>query len=155
MRSRIVGQKGQMAVELAVLIPVVIVVSLVVFNLARFVSLCAAFDRISLDAVVSQGVSPAGNQTQMAAVDAVHECIVGALDERDLCDVRVSCEPASFLRGGTTMSLSPALTRFTCVLVYRPWPASFVIAGVPYDSPLALSHVRSLVIDRYTPGVVM
>lgn len=144
-----------MAVELAVLVPVILVVSLVVFNLARFVSLCAAFDRISLDAVVSQGVSPAGEQTQMASVDAVHECIVEALGEGDVCAVRVSAEPVSFMRGGTVLSLSPALTRFTCVLVYRPWPGSFVIAGVPYDSPLALSHVRSLVVDRYSPGVVM
>ncbi|MEE0026624.1 MAG: hypothetical protein U0J70_03460 [Atopobiaceae bacterium] len=144
-----------MAVELAALIPVIVVVSLVVFNLARFVSLCAAFDRISLDAIVSQGVSPTGEQTQMTAVNEVHDCIVSALGDKDECNVRVSCEPVSVLQGGSTLSLSPALTKFTCVLVYRPWPASFIIAGVPYDSPLALNHVRSLVVDRYSPGVVM
>lgn len=61
---------GQMTVELAVLVPVVIVVALTVFNLMRFVSACSAFDRIAADAVVSQGVSPKG-ETKAAAVNEV------------------------------------------------------------------------------------
>ena len=46
---RLGSQSGQMTVELAVLVPVVIMVALVVVNLMEFVDACAAFDRLSLD----------------------------------------------------------------------------------------------------------
>ena len=46
-------QSGQMTVELAVLVPVVIVVALIVANLMEFVDACAAFDRLSLDEVIA------------------------------------------------------------------------------------------------------
>ena len=48
-------QSGQMTVELAVLVPVVIVVALIVANLMEFVDACAAFDRLSLDEVIAEG----------------------------------------------------------------------------------------------------
>ncbi|MCH3942361.1 MAG: pilus assembly protein [Atopobiaceae bacterium] len=54
----VLEERGQMTVELAVVVPVVVVMALVVFDLMRFVALCARFDRVSLDAVVSQGISP-------------------------------------------------------------------------------------------------
>ena len=57
-----------MTVELAVVVPVTIVVALIVLNLMWFVDACAAFDQAALDAVVAHGVSPAGEQTQSAAV---------------------------------------------------------------------------------------
>ena len=36
-----------------------------------------------------------------------------------------------------------------------PAPDAFVIAGVASGTPFQLSHERSLVVDRYRPGVVM
>lgn len=51
-------QSGQMTVELAVLVPVVIVVALIVANLMEFVDACAAFDRLSLDEVIAEGSLP-------------------------------------------------------------------------------------------------
>ena len=65
------ARSGQMVVELAVLVPVVLVVALVGVNLMEFMALCARFDRACLDAVVSHGVSPAGEQSQVGAVDEV------------------------------------------------------------------------------------
>lgn len=138
------GASGQMALELAVLMPVVIAVALIVFNLARFVSLCAAFDRISLSSVTALGVSPAGTQDTLAAVGAVEEGVAQAFERHEECTIEVSAEPAGL-----------GLTRFRCLLIYRPWPSSFVIAGVPYGAPFALRHERSLVVDRFKPGVVM
>ena len=148
------GESGQMAVELAVLMPVIIVVSLTVYNLARFVALSATFDRVSLDTVLSQGVSPAGGSGGLPAIGEVRRCIVNALDAPQTCDVEVR---AQRLGPGATghLTTSPLLTRFTCTLVYRPWPSSFVIAGVPYRSPLVLRHERALVVDCYRSGVVM
>ena len=58
--KRLLEQDGQLAVELAVMVPVCIVVALIVFNLCRFIEACATFDRVAMDAVISQGVSPPG-----------------------------------------------------------------------------------------------
>ena len=154
MRLGRAGTSGQMAVELAVLMPVIVVVALTVYNLARFVALCATFDRVSLDAVLWQGVSPQGGSGGLPAVDEVRRCITRALDASQTCDVEVRAERVGTSASGL-ITTSPLLTRFYCTLVFRPWPSSFVIAGVPYRSPFALRHERSLVVDCYRSGVVV
>jgi hypothetical protein len=136
--------------------PVAIVVALVVYNLCRFVEACAVFDRVALDAVVAQGVSPAGEQTSAAATGQVRASIEQALGMRS-CEVVVSAAGASAAsaREGLSFPLSPLLTRYTCTLRYRPWPGSFVIAGVSMGAPVVLTHTRTLVVDRFRPGVVV
>jgi len=146
-------ESGQMAVELAVLVPVVLVVALVILNLMRFVGACAVFDRASLDAVVSHGVAPAGEQTSLVAVDEVRGCIEAALNDKS-CEAEVRAESLSG-DGTGTFSLVSHLTRYTCTLVYRPWPTSIRLPGITYQAPLSLRHERTLVVDRYRPGVVL
>ena len=150
------SERGQMTVELAVMVPVAIVVALVVYNLCRFVEACATFDRVALDAVVSQGVSPAGEQSVNSSAGQVRTCIEQALDLRS-CEVEVSVSGASALASGSglTFPVSPLLATYTCTLRYRPWPSAFVLAGVRFTPPVTLTHVRSLVVDRYRPGVVV
>ena len=147
--------RGQATVELAALMPVILVVALVVFNLARFVALCATFDRVSLDAVVSQGIAPVGTQSKLAAAGEVRGCIESTLGLRQACSVEVAVEPVSEAQGTRRLFVSPLLTRFRCTLVFKPWPSSFTIAGVKYDAPICLRHERSMVVDRYRPGVVI
>ena len=146
---------GQMTVELAVLVPVIIVVALTVLNLAGFVVACAAFDRIALDAVISQGVSPPGEQSDLVAAQAVSNCITDALGRESTCSVEVRLERVFDASGSADLSMAPLLTRFVCILVYRPWPRAFSIAGVAFSPPVALRHQRSIVVDRYRTGVVM
>lgn len=147
------NESGQMAVELAVLVPVVLVVALVILNLMRFVGACAVFDRVSLDAVVSHGVAPAGEQTNLVAVDEVGSCVKDALDDESY-EVEVRAESLSG-DGTGVFSLASHLTRYTCTLVYRPWPTSLRLPGITYQAPLSLRHERTLVVDRYRPGVVL
>lgn len=149
------GGKGQMTVELAVLVPVIIVVALTLVNLAGFVTACAAFDRIALDAVISQGISPAGELGDASAAQAVSSCISQAIGREGTCSVEVRVERVSDASGSADLTLAPLLTRFVCTLVYRPWPRSLSIAGVIYQAPLALRHERTIVVDRYRSGVVM
>lgn len=150
------GQSGQMSVELAVMVPVTIVVSLIAFNLCRFMEACAVFDRVAPDAVISQGVSPTGEQSSLSSASQVASCIERALASSH-CSVSVDVRGADPVRlgGGLTFPLSPLLTTYVCTLHYHPWPGSFVIAGVPFSPPIALTHVRTLVVDRYRPGVVV
>ncbi len=146
------GERGQMSVELAMLTPVIIVVALAVYNLCRFCVLCAAFDRVSLDAVIAHGVSPAG-EDEFGAVDEVRRHVCRAMDGGASCEVEVSAERVR--RGGVGgISLLPSLTRYRCELRYRPWPSSLSIAGVSLGAPFALTHERSIVVDRYRAGVV-
>lgn len=150
------AQTGQMAVELAVMIPVCIVVGLIVYNLCRFAEACATFDRVAPDAVISHGVSPAGEQSSLASAGSVKRCIEAALDSPS-CEVSVSVSGADAapLGLGLTFPVSPLLTTYTCTLRYRPWPGSFRLAGVSFGPPVALTHQRKLVVDRFRPGVVV
>lgn len=149
-------ERGQAAVELAVVLPMTIVVALVIFNLCRFVEACATFDRVAPDAVISQGVSPAGEQSSLSSAGQVKSCIERALSMRSCeVDVTVAGELETHPAQGVGFSMSPLLTTYTCTLRYHPWPGSFVLAGVPFRPPVSLVHVRTLVVDRYRPGVVV
>lgn len=149
------GEGGQMTVELAVMVPVTIVVALIVLNLMWFVEACAAFDQAALDAVVAHGVFPAGEQTQAAAVAQVESALEQALGREGTCEVEVSAQAVSGGSETTSLVISPLLTRYTCTLTYHPWPRLLRMPGVTYEAPLALRHERELVVDRYRPGVVV
>ena len=147
------SRDAQMTVELAVVAPVVIAVALVILNLMGFVEACAAFDQAARDAVLTQGVSPAGEQGA-AAVDEVRAAIADLVGREDRCEVEVRSEGVSWGDGGT-FAVSPLLTRYVCTLTYRPWPRLLRLPGVTYEAPLALTHERELVVDRHRPGVVI
>jgi hypothetical protein len=149
-------ERGQMTVEAAVMIPVLIVGAFTIANLMSFVEACSAFDRIAADAVVSQGVSPTGIQTESAACEQVQACIEDALGREGTCSVEVEAsDVAHGWSQGASFSLFPELTRYTCTLSYRPWPGRFTIAGVTYAPPPVLTHTQTLVVDRYRAGVVV
>ena len=138
---------GQMAVELALLMPVVIVMSLVLYNLLRFVCICGVFDRVAPNAVLSQGVCASRARAGVFAVDEVRRRIEDALDERSSCSVEVEAVRVGHASVGSPLSVGPLPVCYTCTLEYRPWPASFVLAGVAYDAPAGLRHQRTLVVD--------
>lgn len=147
---------GQMSVEFAALLPVMLVVALVGLNLMRYVELCSEFDQVALDAVVSQGVSPAGEQTVESAERQVRSCIEDAMGSGRSVSVEVtSTDEGRFGGSGENLTVVPSLTRFTCTLKITPWPGRLSIAGVEFVPPLRLVHERSIVVDRYRPGVVV
>lgn len=154
MRGPFGDASGQMTVELAVLVPVVLVVALVGVNLMEFIALCSRFDRASLDAVTSQGVAPAGEQTQMAATEAVCQVLEEAMAS-DRCEVEVRAEPATDASTQASFTISPLLTRYVCTLRFVPWPCELRMPGISLSSPAVLVHSRELVVDRYRPGVVI
>jgi hypothetical protein len=146
-----------MTVELAALLPVTLVCGLIVMNLMQFVVACARFDRVALDAVVSQGVSAAGDQDSLTAVADVRSAIVRAMGDDERLDLEVSVAAAEdgTPSEGAVFSLATGLVRFTCTLRFHPWPREVSIAGVSMGAPLSLVHERQLVVDRYKPGVVV
>ena len=145
---------GQMAVELACLLPVVLVMVIVVFNLARFVEACAVFDRVAVDSVVLQGVAPAGEQSLVSSVEAVRSSIAESFEDMSFCEVEVSAQTLAEAERGN-ITVNPLLTRFVCTLTYRPWPFSFAVAGIDARIPVSLTHEKTLVVDRFRSGVVI
>lgn len=145
-----------MTVELAAMLPVMVVVALLVANIARFASACATFDRVALDAIVSHGVSPSGEQSVASATGEVRSTIEAALDSAN-CEVGVAAEGASgsIASSGLSFPVSPLLTTYRCTLRLRPWPGTVSVAGVSYRLPVALVHERSFTVDRFRPGVVV
>lgn len=148
-------RRGQMTVELAVLAPVVIVVALVIANLMGFVEACAAFDQVALDAVVAQGVAPAGERDDQRAASEVRSAIEDLLGREGRCEVEVRAEGVSMGASSSGLVMSPLLTRYVCTLTYHPWPRLLRMPGVTYEAPLALRHECELVVDRFRPGVVV
>lgn len=146
-------ERGQMTVELAVLLPVVIVVALICFNALRFAELVARFDRVAPDAVLVQGVSPAGSPEGLAGVDEVRSQINAAMPE-GACEVQVSLETLGAHEAGAIFNLAAGSVRYVCSMSYKPWPASVSIAGASYSLPLELEHKRSFVVDKYRAGII-
>lgn len=145
-------QDGQMAVELAVLVPVVIVVALTVVNLMHFGELCSRFDRVAPDAVLAHGASPAGPPEGPQVVAAVRGAIESGMGDGPF-EVEVRLEEGSTGSGGL-IDLAAGSVRYVCILSYRPWPSSVEVAGVGYSAPAWVRHERSVTVDRYRAGVI-
>lgn len=144
---------GQMAVELALLVPVVLAVALAVVNLMHFTELCARFDRVAPDAVLAHGVSPVGAPDGISGVDDVRDAVESAMGEGPF-EVGVRVEGRTGPDGHATLDLAAGSVRYVCELRYRPWPTSVEVAGVGYAAPAWLVHERSVVVDRYRAAVV-
>ena len=73
------GENGQMTVELAVALPVLLAVAAIAVNALLFFSECAAFDVASRDAVRIHAASPAYGQDLEAEQGARSRCVVPSL----------------------------------------------------------------------------
>ncbi len=147
-------QLGQAAVEMAVLIPVIVVAALLAFNVMRYAELCARFDRVAPDAVLAHGVSPVGPSGELAGVDAVTGAIKEGMGGAS-CEVEVAVEDLGLSgSGGALLTLAAGTTRFTCTLSYTPWPSSVSIAGAGFRLPELAKHERTIVVDRWKAAIV-
>lgn len=138
------GAAGQMTVELAVALPVLIAVAAMAFNLCAFIADCAVFDRSVHEAVRVHATSPAYRQNSSQSCSYVKRDVDAALGSSDI-DVDVSSQSAGldFVRFTATMKYSPTL--FGLGLRTQVFGI-----GLP-----RLSHSTSYVVDVYKPGVVV
>lgn len=136
--------RGQMTVELAVCIPVLIAVALVVCNALLFMENCAAFDRHARDAVRVCAASPAHGQTAAEGAALMQARLAQAFSQDYLSvSVSVSGAPPGFVTYCATLHFTPTL-----------FGRSF--SGAVYGLVCgSLEHTTSLTIDPYRPGVVV
>lgn len=146
---------GQMCVELVVLMPIILVVILISYNVGMYCNLCSRFDRCAREAILVQGVAPAGEQSAQHACEEIQNQLQASMDT-ELCDIEVQndalhADPSRPL----SYAVSPLLTRYTCTMKYKPWPSSFVCAGVAFSPQAYVEHKKSLVVDRFRAGVLV
>ena len=146
MRRRLSSESGQMMVELATMMPVLIIVAVMAVNAVTFFSECAAFDRVARNAIRIQATSPAYGQDAGESASLVRQTIDDAMrvSEKDYLDLDVS---VSGRAGGksvfrATLSFSPTLFG----MGLKP-----SIFGV--DLP-KIEHTTELVVEPYRPGML-
>ena len=126
------GESGQMTLEMAVMVPVVLVVAVVVGNVAWYLNLCSRFDRVAMDMAIAHGVSPTGEQDATSGAIAIKEAIEEAM---------------GIWNGFDALSLSPTRMRIVCTMGFKPWPQRLSIGFVETEMPTIAHHSRSVVVD--------
>lgn len=141
--TRLKDERGQATVELAVVLPVVIIVAVIAVNALSFLGSCAAFDRAAHQAVCAFGSSPASGQ----GADTAAALVSDAIDEQ----VRAHNVAVSV----TAREGAWGLTTFTARLEYRPTLFGLGLRSEVLGVPLPpLVHESAFVVQMYRPGVL-
>lgn len=136
-------ERGQMTVELVAVLPAALIIALIAVNGLTFFSECAAFDRLSRNAVRLCAASPAYGQTMADSVAKIQ----GLLDESLTADnltVEVGAEQDALGHARFTMKLRYLPTLFGLGLRDQ-------VLGVALP---ALEHTETIVMDSYKPGML-
>ena len=145
--------RAQAMVEMVVVVPVLLVLALITYNIMLFLSAVARFDRVAPDIVLAHAAAPAG-VSETSAADKVASELERAMGFYDV-DVDVTCVEDGQTGAEALFALVGGQRTYRCALAFTPWPSGFTIAGVSLGAPLKLEHVREVVVDPWRPGVVM
>lgn len=145
--------RAQATVEMVIVVPVLLVLALITYNIMMFLSAVARFDRVAPDIVLAHAVAGAGD-SETSAVGTVIGELEDAMGSYDV-DVNVTCAEDGQTGAGALFALVGGQRTYRCTLIFTPWPSGFSIAGVSLGAPLKLEHTREVVVDPWRPGVVM
>lgn len=135
---------GQMTVELAVAMPVLIVVAVMAVNAIAFFCQCAVFDRVAHEAVRVHAAAPAYGQGAGQSCALVQQDILMALDDANV-DVRVS-------HGGVGFDFD----QYVATLEYHPTLFGLGLRSEVFGVAMpTLSHTTTYVVDSYKPGLIV
>lgn len=142
--KRACNESGQMTVELAVAMPVLIIVAVVAVNAMAFFCQCAAFDRVAHQAVRVHAAAPAYGQGVAQSCALVEQDIRAVIDESNV-DVTVS-------HGSTGADFDC----YSVTLEYHPTLFGLGLRSQVFGVAMpSLSHTTTYVVDSYKPGVVV
>ena len=138
------GERGQMTVEMAIAMPVLIAVALLAVNALLYVGDCAAFDRLSRQAVCVYATSPPYGKTTLASAGDV-EAELRRSFSADNQEVNVNAEQCA---GG--------YVRFSATLKFAPTLFGRSFSGQVFGVELpSVSHTATVTVDPYRPGVIV
>ena len=143
-RARLPDERGQMTVELAVVLPVVVIIAVIAVNAMTFFSECAEFDRVGRNAVRLCATSPAYGQDVAQSIALVESAISESMGVSE-SDLEVSAQQDGL-----------GHLAFEMTLLYRPTLFGLGLRDEVFGVPLpALRHEVSLVVDSYKPGMLL
>ena len=143
-RTLVGDARGQMTIELAAALPVLLAVALIAANAMTFFGQCAVFDRAAHQAVRIHAAAPAygqGATTSCALAEAdIREALGGSNVE-----VSVTCS-----------SVGRNLERYTATLVFSPTLFGCGLRSQVFGVQMpGLTHTTEYVVDSYKPGVIV
>lgn len=136
-------ERGQATVELAVALPVAIIVAVIAVNALMFFSLCASFDRVARQAICVWVAVPAAGEGAEEGVARVRDELRQAVGAPNVAvDARAERTGAN-------------LTRVTARIEYRPTLFGLGIREEVLGVALPpLTHEIALTVDAYRPGIL-
>lgn len=136
-------ERGQATVELAVILPVVIIVAVIAVNALAFFGECAAFDRLARQTVCAWAAAPEAGQD----VGGVAACI-----QEELQRTMGASNTAIAVRAESS---SLDLVRFVARIEYSPTLFGLGLRREVFGVALPpLVHEVSMTVDAYKPGVL-
>ena len=151
--ERRAGQSdAQATVEAAIVLPILIALALITYNLMMYCSMCARFEKVATTSTIACAVSPASQQRDGDIEDEITAAIIDAMGSYPAKVTVVTQNGAQ--QAETMMELIGAPNVYTVTLAYTPWPSSFQIAGVSVQVPIELTHEVVVTVDPWRPGIV-
>ena len=130
------GERGQATVELAVVLPVALIVAVIAVNAL------ASFDRVARQTVCALATAPASGDDAASLTLAVEEALVRQVGDQGEVQVRAE-------------GLASGLTRFTARIEYAPTLFGLGMRSEIFGVALPpLAHEVDLVVDAYKPGIM-
>ena len=140
---RAFDERGQMTVELAIVMPVALIIAVIAVNIMAFAVSCAEFDRVARNAARTYAAAPAYEQTLDGCAAAVDNALSEALGEPNI-------ETKVVANGSTQGYMSLFMT-----MEYRPTLFGLGLKDEVFGVPLpAMEHSIALVVDTYRPGML-
>ena len=140
--SRSSASAGQMTIELAVALPVMIAVAMICVNALTFFEQCAVFDRAAHEAVRVHAAAPAYGQGYGQTCALIEADVRAALGARN---VQVSVAHSAAERD---------LDRYTATLEFSPTLFGMGLRSSVFGVSMpGLSHSSVYVVDSYKPGL--
>lgn len=141
-QEKLCDARGQMAVELAVVLPVVIAIAVIAVNACTFFAECAEFDRVGRNAVRVVAASPAYGQSTGDAADRVRAAI-----ESQMGSVCSDCQVSAEQTG--------ECVTFTMTMHYAPTLFGMGLRQSVFGVSLpTLTHTTTLAVSIYKPGML-
>lgn len=138
-----IDDDGQMTVELAVTMPVLIIVAVIAVNACTFLYQCAVFDRVAHEAVRAYAASPAYESGPAQACSSVEQAIGSQLDAPNL-DIGVS-----------HAAVGADFDEYRATLTFHPTLFGMGLRSEVFGVSLPpLVHETVYVVDSYRAGVV-
>ncbi len=150
-------EKGQLAVEFALVAPILVLIGLVIFSLARFIYLANKFDSVCRQVIVVEGVAPVGSEGESDMNERIRFLIAERFDEESKVDIEVTSRPYSSGGLGNILHIPQIrpLKEYTCTMTYTPLFSDLRLGYASVRSPLEMTKEVKVIVDPYAAGILV